>query len=156
MNDTFCPLFWFDSSSSCRFLCRHSKRRLRQPRLVGTQQAFLLVPEVRCWNIRLTTVASAYTKRASSKSRSILSTCRRLRHIMPGVGGKRKQPESSEHDRMVALHRARIVEWSPTAITALAATADGTVVAAARENGSLEIWNTEHWQCIKVARVQSP
>ena len=57
---------------------------------------------------------------------------------------------------MVALHRARIVEWSPTAITALAATADGTVVAAARESGSLEIWNTEHWQCIKVARDQSP
>lgn len=74
---------------------------------------------------------------------------------MPGVGGKRKQPESSEHDRMMALHRARIVDWSPTAITALAATADGTVVAAARENGSLEILNTEHWQCIKVARCQS-
>lgn len=69
---------------------------------------------------------------------------------MPGLGGKRKQPESSEYEHMVALHRARIVEWSPTAITALAATVDGTLVAAARESGSIEIWNTEHWQCIKV------
>lgn len=68
---------------------------------------------------------------------------------MPSVGGKRKQPETSESDRMVALHRARIVEWAPTAITALAATADATIVAAARESGSIEIWNTEHWQCIK-------
>lgn len=69
---------------------------------------------------------------------------------MPGVGGKRKQPETSESDRMVALHRARIIDWSPTAITALAATADATIIAAARESGSVEIWNTEHWQCIKV------
>lgn len=75
---------------------------------------------------------------------------------MPSVGGKRKQPETSESDRMVALHRARIVEWAPTAITALAATADATIVAAARESGSIEIWNTEHWQCIKVAMTIRP
>lgn len=69
---------------------------------------------------------------------------------MPALGTKRKQPESATVEELFALHRARIVEWSPTAVTALAATADGTVVAAARENGSIELWNTAHWQCIKV------
>ena len=74
--------------------------------------------------------------------------------IMPAIGGKRKQPETATDIDLVALHRARIVDWSPTAVTALAASADGTVVAAARESGSIEIWSTAHWQCIKV--VDSP
>ena len=69
---------------------------------------------------------------------------------MPGVG-KRKRAEAFSDGDLVALHRARVVEWSPTAVTALAATADGTVVAVARESGSIEMWDTEHWQCIKVS-----
>lgn len=74
--------------------------------------------------------------------------------IMPAVRGKRKQPETTTDVDLAALHRARIVDWSPTAVTALAASADGTVVAAARESGSIEIWSTAHWQCIKV--MESP
>ena len=70
---------------------------------------------------------------------------------MPGAGNKRKRPDVSLDGDLVALHRARVVEWSPTAITALAATTDGTVVAVARESGSIELWNTEHWQCMKVS-----
>ena len=70
---------------------------------------------------------------------------------MPGLGGKRKQSQISPDEDLIALHRARIVEWSPTAVTALAATPDGTVVAAARENGCIEVWNAVHWQCIKVS-----
>ena len=69
---------------------------------------------------------------------------------MPGINGKRKRADVYGDGELVALHRARVVEWSPTAVTALAATADGTVVAVARESGSIELWNTEHWQCMKV------
>ena len=69
---------------------------------------------------------------------------------MPGINGKRKRADVYVDGELVALHRARVVEWSPTAVTALAATADGTVVAVARESGSIELWNTEHWQCMKV------
>ncbi len=69
---------------------------------------------------------------------------------MPGVNGKRKRPDAFLDGELVALHRARVVDWSPTAITAIAATTDGTVLAVARESGSIELWNTEHWQCIKV------
>ena len=69
---------------------------------------------------------------------------------MPGINGKRKRADVYVDGELVALHRARVVEWSPTAVTALAATADGTVVAVARESGSIELWTTEHWQCIKV------
>lgn len=68
---------------------------------------------------------------------------------MPGINGKRKRADVYVDGELVALHRARVVEWSPTAVTALAATADGTVVAVARESGSIELWTTEHWQCIK-------
>ena len=46
---------------------------------------------------------------------------------------------------LVALHRARMFDWSPTAVTALATTSDGTVLAAARDSGNLELWNTDHW-----------
>ena len=73
---------------------------------------------------------------------------------MPGVGGKRKRSTPLDGE-LVTLHRARVVDWAPTAITALAATADGTVVAAARESGSIELWNTEHWQCMKVTVVRA-
>ena len=73
---------------------------------------------------------------------------------MPGAGGKRKRIEATDDSELIALHRARIINWSPTAVTALAATADGTVVAVARESGSIEIWNTEHWQCIKVSNMR--
>ena len=51
-----------------------------------------------------------------------------------------KQP-----DTLIALHRARFFDWAPTAVTAIAVTSDGTVLAAARESGSIEIWHTDHW-----------
>ena len=46
---------------------------------------------------------------------------------------------------LIALHRARMFDWNPTAVTALSGTADGTVLAAARESGNLELWNADHW-----------
>lgn len=51
---------------------------------------------------------------------------------------------SAEQD-IIAVHKARLADWSPSAVTAASATADGTVLAVARESGNVELWQTEHW-----------
>ncbi|KAK9855784.1 hypothetical protein WJX84_010494 [Apatococcus fuscideae] len=48
---------------------------------------------------------------------------------------------------LVALHRTTLIDWQPTPIVALAATPDGTVLAAARESGDIELWETQSWHC---------
>ena len=55
---------------------------------------------------------------------------------------------------LMRLHRARFVAWSPTAIVALAATGDGTLLAAARESGDIELWETDTWTCTLVRMTQ--
>lgn len=61
-----------------------------------------------------------------------------------GVPLAEETDEQTETD-LIALHRARFIEWIPTAVTALAASSDGTVLAAARESGNVELWHTDHW-----------
>jgi hypothetical protein len=56
----------------------------------------------------------------------------------------------SHNETLVALHRARFVDWSPTAATASAVSGDGTLLAVARESGNVELWQTDHWSCITV------
>ena len=90
--------------------------------------------EVRLWNVRL----QSWTPIA-----------------MPSV--KRKKPEAEEQeaeDGCLALHCGKFVPWRPTAVLALAATGDGSVVALARESGDIEIWDTEIWHCIKASTLE--
>ncbi|KAK3242493.1 hypothetical protein CYMTET_47817 [Cymbomonas tetramitiformis] len=48
----------------------------------------------------------------------------------------------------VALHRARFVDWQPSAVVAIAATFDGEAVAVAREDGSIELYDSiGEWTC---------
>ena len=51
---------------------------------------------------------------------------------------------------MLELHRGRFVEWTPSAVTALAVAPGGALVACARESGAIEAYDGE-WRC--VARV---
>ncbi|GER40218.1 transducin family protein / WD-40 repeat family protein [Striga asiatica] len=52
---------------------------------------------------------------------------------------------------MLKVHRISSVEWKPSAVVALATSADGSQVAAARADGSLEIWlvspGSVGWHC---------
>lgn len=52
---------------------------------------------------------------------------------------------------MLALHRCRLFDWSPTPVVALTPSPDGAYVAAARESGDIEIWRAAAgalgWQC---------
>lgn len=64
---------------------------------------------------------------------------------------QQQQHRSDAGMGMVALHRARFVDWSPSPVVAAAASADGSTLAAAREDGGLELWETEGWSCVLVS-----
>lgn len=52
---------------------------------------------------------------------------------------------------MLELHRYKHVDWKPSPVVALASCFDGAAVAAARDNGAIEIWNVSPgsvgWHC---------
>lgn len=60
---------------------------------------------------------------------------------------------TSDDAGLVALHRARFVAWAPAPVVALAATHDGSALAAARDDGGLELLDTETWACVAVSVV---
>jgi hypothetical protein len=70
--------------------------------------------------------------------------CVNLNHQLPI---KRPEPLSP----MLALHRCRLFDWSPSLVVALTPSPDGAYVAAARESGDIEIWRAAAgalgWQC---------
>lgn len=61
-------------------------------------------------------------------------------------GSKRARTMEEASAGVVALHRSRFIEWQPAGVVALAASGDGSVVAAAREDGDIELYeaSTNH------------
>ena len=55
----------------------------------------------------------------------------------------RARPAEDGHSAgVVALHRARFVQWQPAGSVALAASGDASLLAAAREDGDIELYET--------------
>lgn len=59
-------------------------------------------------------------------------------------------PGATTSAGLVELHRSRFVEWQPAGVAALAASGDGSVVAAAREDGDIELYETATSYCFQV------
>lgn len=51
---------------------------------------------------------------------------------------------------LVELHRSRFVEWQPAGVVALAASGDGSLLVAAREDGDIELYETATSHCFQV------
>ena len=60
-------------------------------------------------------------------------------------------PPTDDEAGLVALHRVRFVPWSPTPVVAAAARPDGAVLAAARDDGEIELWDGGTWASIVVS-----
>jgi hypothetical protein len=61
-----------------------------------------------------------------------------------------KPPPGQPHADLTWLHRARFAAWEPSAVVALAASGDGSLLAAARDSGEIELWETDTWTCTLV------
>lgn len=72
--------------------------------------------------------------------------------LAPSWLASRKAPSPSPaSNKMLEVHRCRQIEWSPSPVVALATSVNGVAVAAARENGVIEIWSVAAgsvgWHC---------
>ena len=78
---------------------------------------------------------------------------------MPGQRGANKRARTAEGEAsagVVALHRSRFIEWQPGGVVALAASGDGSVLAAAREDGDIELYETSTSHCFQVGDGAGP
>ena len=73
------------------------------------------------------------------------------------VANKRARTAEGEASAgVVALHRSRFIEWQPAGVVALAASGDGSVLAAAREDGDIELYETSTSYCFQVGDGAGP
>jgi hypothetical protein len=82
---------------------------------------------------------------------------------MPSISGPQKMFESSSRLQQddagevpfIALHHCSAVPWQPRAVAAIGACPDGTAVAVARDDGSIEIWDPRFWTLLLVRKYSS-
>lgn len=77
---------------------------------------------------------------------------------MTAAAGKGKRAREEPHDEpatdgLTVLHRARMLPWSVSAVTALAACPDGSVFAAGYEDGKVEVFDAAVYNRLAVSWV---
>ena len=55
---------------------------------------------------------------------------------------KRNASQAEHNEGMVVLHRSTFVDWQPKPIVSLASSYDGSLTAALRENGDVELYDS--------------
>jgi len=73
-----------------------------------------------------------------------------LRAKAPRAAGAEPAVEPAADGGLIALHRVRFVPWSPKPVVAVAARC-GAVLAAARDDGEIELWETGNWASLVVS-----
>lgn len=63
---------------------------------------------------------------------------------------KASQPPPPVEDDMLELHRSGFVEWAPRPVMAVSASGDGSLAAALREDGDIELYDTASFYLVQV------
>jgi hypothetical protein len=66
---------------------------------------------------------------------------------------KRKSAPGGADEGMVVLHRSTFIEWQPTSIVALSSSYDGSLCAAVRENGDVELYESSTLHRLQVLKI---
>lgn len=66
---------------------------------------------------------------------------------------KRKSAPGGADEGMVVLHRSTFIEWQPSPIVALSSSHDGSLCAAVRENGDVELYESSTLHQLQVFRI---
>ena len=79
---------------------------------------------------------------------------------MPSVAMPKAQPKAAKRSSAaddeapqavhVAVQRCSALPWRPQAVAAIQGCPDGSAVAIARDDGSIELWDPEAWRCVAV------
>lgn len=98
---------------------------------------------------RLKAAAKASSARRKSTVLSAWAQKRRPTSALANGVAQLDKKEQAEVSSL-AVHRGRFASWSPSAVSAGAASQDGTVAAICRENGDIEIWDAVNWKVLQV------
>jgi hypothetical protein len=66
---------------------------------------------------------------------------------------KRKSAHGGVDEGMVVLHRSTFIEWQPSPIVALSSSHDGSLCAAVRENGDVELYESSTLHRLQVRKI---